>query len=100
MSDTKRSVIYKITYPNGKIYIGKDHTNNITYFGSAHAPLIEFDFPWEQRIDFTVRREIIWYSDTADIKEVNQKENELIKEHRSNDPSIGYNQRPKFKNSN
>lgn len=28
-------VIYKITYPNGKIYIGKDLTDSINYFGSA-----------------------------------------------------------------
>ncbi len=28
-------VIYKITYPNEKIYIGKDLTDNINYFGSA-----------------------------------------------------------------
>ena len=24
-------IIYKITYPNGKIYIGKDLTNSINY---------------------------------------------------------------------
>lgn len=28
-------VIYKITYPNGKIYIGKNSTNSINYCGSA-----------------------------------------------------------------
>jgi hypothetical protein len=28
-------VIYKITYPNGKIYIGKDLTDSINYFGSV-----------------------------------------------------------------
>ncbi len=27
-------VIYKITYANGKIYIGKDLTDSINYFGS------------------------------------------------------------------
>jgi len=27
--------IYKTTYPNSKIYIGKDVTNSINYFGSA-----------------------------------------------------------------
>jgi len=30
-------VIYKITYPNGKIYIGKDLTESFNYFGSATA---------------------------------------------------------------
>lgn len=34
-------VIYKITYPNGKNYIGKDLTNSINYFGSASNELIE-----------------------------------------------------------
>ncbi len=28
-------VIYRITYQNGKIYIGKDLTDSINYFGSA-----------------------------------------------------------------
>jgi len=28
-------VIYKITYPNREIYVGKDLTDSINYFGSA-----------------------------------------------------------------
>lgn len=53
-------VIYKITYPNGKIYIGKDLTDDINYFGSANSKLIELDFIIEQRRDFTIRKEILW----------------------------------------
>ena len=34
-------VIYKITYPNGKIYIGKDLVDTLNYFGSADSKLIE-----------------------------------------------------------
>jgi hypothetical protein len=31
-------IIHKITYPNGKIYIGKDIiTDSINYFGSADS---------------------------------------------------------------
>lgn len=90
-------VIYKITYPNGKIYIGKDLTDSINYFGSAESELIEQDYSREQRRNFTIRREIIWESETATDKEVNQKEIELINLYKSNDPSIGYNQWPKFK---
>ena len=41
-------VIYKITYPNGKIYIGKDLTDTHNYFGSADSKLIERDFTREQ----------------------------------------------------
>jgi hypothetical protein len=29
------AVIYKITYPNGKIYVGQDLRNTLTYFGSV-----------------------------------------------------------------
>ena len=90
-------VIYKITYPNGKIYIGKDLTNDINYFGSANSKLIEQDFTREQRRDFTIRKEILWELETATDKEVNRKEVELIKYYNSNNPSIGYNQCPKFK---
>lgn len=90
-------VIYKITYPNGKIYVGKDLTDSINYFGSANSALIARDFTREQRRDFTIRREILWESESATDSEVNAKEVELILTNRSNDPRIGYNQWPKFK---
>ncbi|MEN1761716.1 GIY-YIG nuclease family protein [Anoxynatronum sibiricum] len=90
-------IIYKITYPNGKIYIGKDLTDSINYFGSADSQLIEKDFSREERRDFIIRKEIIWESDTATDQEVNRREVELIREFRSNDPAVGYNQWPKFK---
>ncbi|MDD5313036.1 MAG: GIY-YIG nuclease family protein [Dehalococcoidia bacterium] len=90
-------IIYKITYPNGKIYIGQDLTDSINYFGSANSKIIENDFTREQRGDFTIRKEIIWESETASNDEVNKKESEFIIKFKSNDPSVGYNQRPKFK---
>ena len=89
-------VIYKITYPNGKIYVGKDLTDSIDYFGSASSELIAKDFTREQRRDFTIRKEILWESETASDAEVNQKEVEFIRKLRSNDPAIGYNQWPKL----
>jgi len=51
-------VIYKITYPNGKIYIGKDLTDSIDYFGSADSKIIEKDFTREQRRNYTIKKEI------------------------------------------
>ncbi len=90
-------VIYKITYPNGKIYVGKDLTDSINYFGCADSKLIEKDFTREQRHDFTIRKEILWGSDIASDKEVNQKEVEFINLFRSHDLAVGYNQWPKFK---
>lgn len=90
-------IIYKITYPNGKFYIGKDLTDSINYFGSANNGIIEIDFTREQRKTFIIKKEVIWESDTATDSEVNKMEIEFIKEYKSNDPSIGYNQFPKFK---
>lgn len=89
-------VVYKITYPNGKIYIGQDLTDSINYFGSANNKLIEKDFTREQRRDFTIRKEILWESETASNQEVTLKEVEYILSLNSNDPTVGYNQRPKF----
>jgi hypothetical protein len=88
-------VIYRITYPNGKIYVGKDLTDCINYFGSADSRLIERDFSREQRRDFTIRREILWESDTAPDNEVSAREIEFIRVLRSNDPDIGYNRWPR-----
>jgi len=90
-------VIYKITYPNGKIYVGQDRTDSINYFGSANGKLIEKDFTQEQRRDFTARKQILWESDSATIEQVNAKEREFILKLKSNDPAIGYNRSPKHK---
>lgn len=90
-------VIYKITWPNGKIYVGKDLTGSIAYFGSASSDLIAKDFANEQWRDITVRKEILWSSETASDREVNQKEVEYILSFRSNDPAVGYNQWPKLR---
>ena len=91
------NVIYKITYPNGKIYIGQDRTDSINYFGSADSELIAKDFTREERRDFTIRREILWESETSTQAEVSRKEVDFIRQYGSNDLDIGYNQWPKFK---
>jgi len=91
------SVIYKVTYPNGKIYVGQDRTNSLTYFGSPKAELVAADFTPEQRQRFTVTKEILWSSDTATPSEVTSKEIEFILTLRSNDPAVGYNLSPPFK---
>lgn len=68
------SVIYRITYPNGKIYVGQDRTNSINYFGSASGELIGRDFTTEQRQSFSVTRDILWYSESADRAQINRME--------------------------
>ncbi len=91
-------VVYKITWPNGKIYVGVDLVDTISYFGSPDASLIEADFPRrEDRRDMMVRREILWESDDATNAEALRKEREFIVALRANDPAIGYNRNPKPK---
>ena len=67
-------VIYKITYPNGKIYIGKDLAGIMTRLSP----------------DVT----ILWQSETATNEELIAKEGEFICSFRSNDPAVGYNRWP------
>lgn len=93
--DTLR-VVYKITYPNGKIYVGQDVTDDINYFGSASRELIAADFTRQERRHFTIRREILWESESASPSEVNAQELHFIRLLRSNDPKVGYNRHPKF----
>jgi|688.fasta_scaffold2766824_1 hypothetical protein len=89
-------VVYRITYPNGKIYIGMDLTNSINYFGSASSKLIEKDFTEAERKSFTIRRDILWESRDASDSEVRRKEMELIRKYESNNPEIGYNLSPRY----
>ena len=90
-------VVYRVTYPNGKIYVGSDMTDSISYFGSPSDELIAKDFTRKERQSFTVTRDILWESADASDAEARQKEIELILSLRANDPAIGYNQWPRHK---
>src|SRR5439155_25717354 len=74
----RMKVIYKITYANGKIYVGQDRTDSINYFGSASSALIARDFTPDERRSFTIRREILWQSENATHAEVSGEEVEYI----------------------
>ena len=89
-----------ISYPTGKIYIGKDTYGNSRYFGSPNPEAINEDFeklPDKVRRDYTVRKQILWESVECSESDLSAKEVEFIKQYQSNDPRIGYNQWPKFK---
>ncbi len=96
------NVVYRITYPNGKIYIGQDRTNSINYFGSASDELIARDFTPEQRRSFTVTRDICMgvREQLSRRDEITRVEIEFIRRFRSNDPEVGYNQTPLFMRQN
>jgi hypothetical protein len=95
----RAKVVYKITYPNGLIYIGLDLTNTLTYMGSSSiADQIAADLGPELCQDFTIRKTILWSSTTATDAEAQAMEVKLIREHRANDPTIGYNRWPRMDN--
>jgi hypothetical protein len=90
-------VIYKITYPNGRIYVGMDSTgDNLRYFGSPDREYLEKDFVLEEMKEITLRKEILFSSEDISDSELGKKETEFILQYHSNDPSKGYNLRPKF----
>lgn len=94
----RRKQVYKITYPNGKIYVGMDLTGTLTYFGSPSLRAKEQIFADldPHRLDLTVRKEILWESETATDAEVRAMEVKLILETGANDPAIGYNLTPRW----
>ena len=91
MDNRRCKVVYKITYPNGKIYVGSDLTDSPNYFGSASSDLIRQDFTRDELRDFTIRKEILWESQEATKSQVLYVEGAFIRDLRSNDPAIGYN---------
>jgi hypothetical protein len=96
----RRKQVFKITYPTGKIYVGKDSYGSARYVGSPDKEVVSADFANltdEQRRDYTTRKEILWESETATEAELSAKEVEFIRLLRSNDPRVGYNRWPKFK---
>jgi hypothetical protein len=92
--------VYKITYPTGKIYVGKDSIGSARYIGSPDWKIVNEDFaklPKEIQLDYSVRKEILWESVDASESDLAAKEVEMIRKYRSNDPKVGYNRWPKFK---
>jgi hypothetical protein len=92
--------VYLITYPTGKIYIGKDAYGSHRYFGNPAMDIINADFqnlPEAVRKDYTIRKQILWESEDASDAELSAKEVEFIRQYRANNPEIGSNRWPKFR---
>ena len=91
--------IYKITYPTGKIYVGKDSVGSYRYYGSPDMDIVNEDFKTlsdEIRKDYTIRKEILWESKDCEESVLSAKEVEYIRKFQSNNPDIGYNRWPKY----
>ncbi len=90
--------VYMVTYPTGKIYIGKDSVGSHRYFGSPDMDIVNSDFaklPEEVRKDYTIRKQILWESEDCSETVLSRKEVEFIRKYQSNNPAIGYNRWPK-----
>jgi hypothetical protein len=89
-------VIYKITFPNGKIYIGKDvggAGHSLRYFGSWDNEAVSKDFKKKDLSSLTLTKDILFES--TNKAEVSKKEAEFILKYGANKPDIGYNKWPK-----
>ena len=90
--------VFLITYPTGKIYVGKDSVGSFRYFGSPSIEVVNEDMkklPKETQMDYTVRKTILWESSSATEEELSRQEVHFIRHYRSNEPSIGYNRWPR-----
>ena len=91
--------IYMISYPTGKIYIGKDSVGSYRYYGSPDMDVVNADFeklPEEERKDYKIRKQILWESEDCSESVLSKKEVEFINQYHSNNPEIGYNRWPKY----
>ena len=73
-----------------------DLTGAISYFGSPSAKDRMAADLVKHRLDLTVRKEILWESETATDAEVRAMEIKLILETGANNPEIGYNLSPRW----
>lgn len=71
----------------------------LRYFGSPDNDCLALDFSPEQRRDFTIRKQVLWESETATDAEVRAEEVRQIRAHQSNNPAIGYNRWPRSRAS-
>ena len=83
--------IFKITFPNNKIYIGKDLSGTLTYFGGFDPLCVKADYVNIRMSHFTLKKEILWESETATDAEVAVREAQYIRVFDSTNPLIGYN---------
>lgn len=86
-----RIVIFKLTFPNGKIFVGRAPAESILETGGVDPALVLRDLTPRQRADFFLRRETIWESASASAEEAAAVEAAYIRALGADDPAMGYN---------
>ncbi|TXT44965.1 MAG: hypothetical protein FD137_1466 [Spirochaetes bacterium] len=87
--------VFKLTFPNRKIFIGKDEKGFLTYFGGFNQEEVESDYRNIVMPSFTIKKEILWESENAEEAEIDAVVESYIRMFRSDDPRFGYNSRSK-----
>ncbi len=105
MRNNKESIIrwgcvFKITFPNGKIYVGSDTAKiaKIDYFKYFGSPVkaknemaIEMGEYLEGKKAYVLKKEILYSQENVKVGGVLQIEQQNLKALNAKDPSIGYN---------
>jgi hypothetical protein len=92
--------VFKITFPNGKIYVGSDTamTARMDYFKYFGTPikakaemLVELGEYLECATAYIVKKEILHSEENVRVEEILKIERAFIKSLQAQKPSIGYN---------
>jgi len=92
--------VFKITFPNNKIYVGSDtalsaRLDYFKYFGSPRKAKTEMladlgDF-LNQEKTYVLKKEILYSRENVTVGEILQIEHKFIKSLDAKNPSVGYN---------
>lgn len=92
--------VFKITFPNGKIYIGSDTARTarldfFKYFGTPlkarNEMLAEMNEYTTGAVAYVLKKEILHAKENVTVGEILQIEQQFIRALNTKDPSIGYN---------
>jgi hypothetical protein len=92
--------VFKITFPNGKIYVGSDtamtaRLDFFKYFGSPQKArsemLAEMNEYITGAIAYVLKKEILYSKEDVVVGDILQIEQQFIRALNAKDPGIGYN---------
>lgn len=92
--------VFKITFPNGKIYIGSDTASTakldfFKYFGSPKKAkeemLSDLGEHISRRETYILKKDILFSAENCRAGDIIKIEHQFIKNLKAKDPSIGYN---------
>lgn len=83
--------VFKLTFPNRKVFIGKDGRGSITCFEGYSREAVEADFRNVILPAFSITKEVLWESEKAGEEEMETVVERYVRMFRADDPQFGYN---------